>query len=332
MSLLKEKQREPYRKLLNEFTLKPDAWTDNDEDPTNPSRWVRAQDQRAPLQCDLCLWTLYFRDRDGKEKPLKDPDDTRPQKRFLIEIRLLTEDNYLEGEMDPKTKQPIPHISPSGETFTFVVIPENELLSRIAEEEETKYRDLQKAFKPLPENLNRIRDIHFALSASGLKEADLNGFIARCDSLAEILKTSHQDTKGVYQAYERILREMRVNQLRDDVVSKVYKTIVKPLAEVSDTKFDRTYSSVVALRRALDNPEMTVNARTEASRQRADDARKQLNDLVAQINAILSAMEGLAKINELIAELARIERDEETLESVINKVYRKRIREALEGK
>jgi hypothetical protein len=332
MSLLKEIQREPYRKLLNEFTVKPDAWTNNDEDPTNPGRWVRAQDQRTPLQCDLPLWTLYYRDRDGKEKSLKDPDDTRPQKRFLIEIRLVTEDNYLEGEIDPKTKQPIPHISPSGETFTFVVVPENELLSRIAEEEETKYRDLQKAFKPLPENLNRIRDIHFSLSASGLKEADLNGFIARCDSLAEILKTSHQDTKGVYQAYERILREMRVNQLRDDVVSKVYKTIVKPLGEVSDTKFDQTYSSVVALRRALDNPELTVAGRTEASRQRADDTRKRLNDLVAQINAILSAMEGLAKINELIAELARIERQQEEIGEVVKKIWNDRIRRELEGK
>jgi hypothetical protein len=331
-ALLKEKQREPYRKLLSEFTLRPDAWTDNDEDPTNPNRWVRAQDQRAPLACDLPLWSLYYRDRQGKEKPLKDPDDTRPQRRFLIEIRLMTEDTFLEGEIDPRTRQPVPHVSPSGETFTFVVVPENELLSRIGEEEETKYRDLQKAYKPLPENLNRIRDIDFALSASGLKEAELNAFISRCDSLAEILKTSQQDTKAVYQAYERILREMRVNQLREDILTKVYKTIVAPLARVSDIQFDRTHSSVVALRRALGNPEQSVPARAETARQRASDARKQLNDLVTQLNAILSAMEGLAKLNELIAELARIERQQEEIEGVVIKVYRDRIKRELEGK
>jgi hypothetical protein len=332
MTLLREKQREPYRKLLSEFTLTPDPWTNNDEDPTNPNRWVRAQDQRSPLACDLPLWALYFRDRDGKEKPLKDPDDTRPQKRFQIEIRLTTEDTFLEGEIDPKTKQPIPHVSPSGETFTFIIVPDNELLARIGEEEETKYRDLQKAYKPLPENLNRIRDIDFALSAAGLKEAELNAFISRCDSLAEILKTSQQDCKAVYQAYERILREMRVNQLREDVVSKVYKTIVAPLGRVSDVQFDKTHASVVELRRALDNPELAVPARAEASRQRAGEARKQLNELVTQLNAILSAMEGLAKLNELIAELARIERQEEEIESLLKKVYEKRIKEALEGK
>jgi hypothetical protein len=171
--------------------------------------------------------------------PLKDPDDTKPQKRFLLEVRLLTEDTYLEGELGPD-KKPIPHLSPSGETFTFVVVPENELLSKIAEEEETRYRELQKAFKPLAENADRLREIHFAVSSSGLQAAELTAFIARCDSLSETLKTSHQDTKGVYQAYERILREMRTNQIRDDVVNKVFKTIYSPLMRVSETQFDKT--------------------------------------------------------------------------------------------
>jgi hypothetical protein len=43
-------------------------------------------------------------------------------------------------------------------------------------------------------------------------------------------------------------------------------------------------------------------------------------------------MEGLAKINELIAELVRMEQQEERIGSLIEKVYRRRIREALEGK
>jgi hypothetical protein len=330
--LLKEKQKGAYRKLFSRFTIKPDAWTNNDEDPTNPNRWVRAQDQRAPLGCDLPLWSLYYRDRDGKEKPLKDPDDTRPQKRFQIDIRLIAEDTFLEGEVDPQTKQPIPHVSPSGETFTFIVVPENELLARIGEEEETKHNELQKAYKPLPENLGRIRDIHFAVSASGLKESELTAFISRCDSLAEVLKTSQQDTKAVYQAYERILREMRVNQLREDILTKVYKTIVAPLYRVSETQFDLTHRAVIDLRKALDNQELALPARVEASRERADYARKQLNELVSQLSAILSAMEGLAKLNELIAELVRIERQADDIERVLGDVYRKRIKEALEGK
>jgi hypothetical protein len=54
-----------------------------------------------------------------------------------------------------------------------------------------------------------------------------------------------------------------------------------------------------------------------------------MNDLVAQMNAILAAMEGLSKINELIAELARIEQREEKLLGLAIRIRKKLIEEAL---
>ena len=59
-------------------------------------------------------------------------------------------------------------------------------------------------------------------------------------------------------------------------------------------------------------------------------ARAQLNQLVSDLNAILSAMEGLATINALIADLARIENQEETLEALVKKVQKERIKQALQ--
>lgn len=335
LGLLAARQREPYRKLFREFLLTPDRWIDSfaetDEDQANPTRWYKANDARSPLGGDLPLWQLTWRDRDGRDRPIKDPDDTKPQKRFVIEVRLLVEDNYLDGALDARTGRPVPHVSPSGETFTFVVVPENELLSRIAEEEEAKYRELQKAFKPLPENLDRLREVNFALSggASGVDGNLLNSFVARCDSLAEVLKTSQQDVKGVYATYEKIIREMRVNQVREDVLTKVYRSIYVPLGQVADRQFDRTHDAVIALRRALDVPAQPVAARVADAGPKAAQARKELNDLVSQLNAILAAMEGLSKINELIAELARIEKQEEDLESLVSRIYKKRIEEEL---
>ncbi|MFM7150720.1 MAG: hypothetical protein ACKO23_12835, partial [Gemmataceae bacterium] len=329
-------QREPYRKLFREFAIAPDRWIEQfgeaEDDLRNPSRWFKANESRSPLGNDLPLWKLVWRDRDGKDKPLKDPDDTRAQKRFMIEVRLLAEDTYLDGEVDPRTKEPIPHISPSGETFTFAVVPENELLSRIAEEEEAKYRELQKSFKPLPENLDRLRDIHFTLGGGpgGIDVGILNSFIARCDSLTEVLKVSHQDARGVYSTYERILKEMRVNQVREDIVTRVVRTIYIPLMQVSETQFDRTINSVLALRRTLDTPNQSVADRVAASAAPAAEARKQLNDLVSQLNAILAAMEGLSKLNELISELARIEKQEEDLETLVSRLLKKRIKEELD--
>lgn len=330
LSRLKQPQKEGYRKLLREFQLTPDRWVEQwgetEDDMRNPSRWYKANDGRTPLGCDLPLWRLTWRDKDGKDKPLRDPDDTKPQKRFIIEVRLLADDTYLDGE------QPVPHTSPSGETFTFVVVPENELLARIAEEEETKYKEMQKAYKPIADNLERMRDVHFALSSgpSGIDASLLTSFVARCDSLAEVLKTSHQDVRGVYVTYERIVKEMRVNQVREDILAKVFRTIYLPLAQASETQFDKAYNSVIALRRTLDQPTQSVPERVEAAGPKAADARTQLVELEKLLTQILSAMEGLSKLNELISELARIERDEELLEESVKKLYLRRVKEELE--
>jgi hypothetical protein len=329
LAKLKTKQREPYRRLLREFHLTPDRWietrAENEEDQNNPSRWYKANDARSRLACDLPLWRLTWRDKEGKDRPLRDPDDTKPQKRFIIEVRLLAEDTYLDGE------KPEPHQSPSGETFTFVVVPENELLARIGEEEEAKYKEMQKAYKPIAENQERMRDVYLSLSGgTGLDDSILTSFIARCDSLAEALKTSHIDVKGVHSTYERIVKEMRVNQVGEQVLTKVFKQIFLPLEQATNTQFDKTYNAIIALRRSLDNPTASVAERAATAAPKADDARKQMLELERLLTSILSAMEGLSKLNELIAELARIEREEDTIEGLLKRVYQRKLKELLD--
>lgn len=327
---LKTPQRDPYRLLLKSFTLSPDNWTDQDgfdrEDPARTvKQWVRPDDpDKAALGSDLGVWQLRWKDRDGKSLPLKDSDDTKPQKRFNVEVRLLADDTYLEGEVDTKTKRPVPHTTPSSETFTFVVVPENELLAKIGEEEEQRYRDLQKAFKPLPEGLDRLRDIAFALSGE-VPANDLTAFVARCDTLSEILRTSEQDTKGVYMAYERIVRELRLNQVREDMQTKIYKFIYVPLARVSERQYDVTVKSLDELRKKLATADSPRVEREKA----ASEAKKELNDLVTALNGVLAAMEGINTINNLIAELARIEKQEEDLESLVKRVQKQRLKELL---
>jgi len=335
LAQLARPQREFAGRLLREFDIKPDPWIDTlgetDTDSENPLRWIKANDPRAPLGNDLPLWRLTWRDQDGKERPIKDPDDTKPQKRFLIEVRLLVEDNYLDGELNPVTKLPVPRFTPSGETFTFVVVPQNELLSRIGEEEEIRFRDLQKAFKPIEENQKRLTELEAALFGSGVDETVINGFVARCDTLSDVLKTSHQDVKSVYATYDRIIREMRVNQVGEDVLVRVFKSIYLPLGVLSDRQFDRTYEAVLALRKALDTPGQDIKQRIAESQPRASQASKELSELISQMNAILAAMARLATLNELIAELARIEKQEEDLESLVQKLLRDRIRRELQG-
>ena len=319
-------QKDPYRQLYKIFVLGPDNWTDQDEDGgINPSRWVSPADsEKAPLGSDLGLWLLRYRVKD-QEFPLKETDITKPQKRFNVEIRLVAEDTFLEGEIDPKTKKPIPHITASSETFTFIVVPENELLAKIGEEEEQKYRDLQKAFKPLPENLDRLRDIAFDLSGK-VDEKLLTAFQARCEALNEALQTSQQETLAVSQAYERIVKEMRLNQVRDDLQSKVFKNIAQPLVKITGTHFSNTLKAVSTLQARLASKDASPAERSKA----ADDAKKELNDLVAAMNSVLAAMEGINTINKLIEELARVEKQEEDLERVVKKIRDEEIRKRLE--
>ena len=51
--------------------------------------------------------------------------------------------------------------------------------------------------------------------------------------LCEVLKNAEQGARGVFNAYERILREMRTNQVNDALTRKVFKDIVKPLSEIN---------------------------------------------------------------------------------------------------
>jgi hypothetical protein len=325
-SRLANPQRDPYRQLFKTFVLTADDWTEQDEDGgSNPARWVNPADSdKAPLFSDLGLWQLTYKDNDQR-RPLKETDITKPQKRFNVEIRLIAEDTYLEGEVDPQTKKPIPHITASSETFTFVVVPENELLAKIGEEEEQKYRDLQKAFKPLPDNLDRLRDISFELASAKVDEGLLVSFQARCESLSEVLQTSHQDVRAVTQAYERIVREMRLNQVRDDMQSKVFKSIFQPLQTISERQFDITIRAVNTLQSRLATKDTPPAERERA----AAEAKKELNDLVNALNGVLAAMEGINTINKLIEELARIEKKEEDLERIITQRRKKLIEELL---
>ena len=104
-----------------------------------------------------------------------------------------------------------------------------------------------------------------------------------------------------------------------------------PLTE-ADRLFENTQNDLVALRRAMDDASKPVAGRVAASGPKAADAKKSMQELVNKIRGILSAMEGLTTINNLIKDLAIIERQEETIGDVVKRVLKRRIEEVLQGK
>lgn len=324
-SRLASPHRGPARELLKNFVLAPDTWTDSDGDEANnPNRWTTPEDrEKAPLGGDLGVWLLRYRDKDGKTLPLKETDEAKPQKRFNVEVRLVVEDTYIEGDVD-ENKRPMPHVTPSVETFIFTVVPENELLALIGAEQENQHRALLKSYKPLPENRDRVRDMTFALSAE-LPTADLNNFIARCDTLAEALKSSEQEARAVKQVYERIVREMRLNQVNTAMQNKVFKGVYMPLERVVEVNFDRTNKAIDELRKRLSAMEATRAEREKA----AQTAKQEMDELVSALDSVLQAMEGVNTLTKLIEEIVRIEKQEQDLQRIVDEVRRRRLRELL---
>jgi hypothetical protein len=272
------------------------------------------------LLCDLPFWKLRFKDRDGRERSIKAPDD-QPQRRFVVDVRLVVEDNYATGEVDGN-KRPIPHIT-SSETFTFVVVPENELRGRIAAEEDQRYRDLVKTVKPIADAVDRAREMYLYMSGGNLSAAELNNFRARTVDMIDGVQGAHQEAKAVHQAYDRILRELRLNQVAPTELSRVYGNIYKPLQLAAMQQFDSAINDVKTLKSTLDDETRPVPTRVKDGEPKAKDARDRLMDLQKNINQILAAMEGLSRLNELVAELARIERDVEEEEAKMRGIYRR---------
>jgi hypothetical protein len=246
-------------------------------------------------------------------------------------VWLEAEDTDVEGEAG-KDGRPRPHLTPSGEKFTFVVVPESELLSKIAEEEEVKYRELLKAAKPLPEGQDRLSQVSAELGAESISATELTAAQARLEALEDVLRNSEADAKSVAGTYERIIKEMRANQVNVAMLTKVYETIARPLGEVDGRHFPRTRNAVAAMRKALDAQDQPVKARAAAAYERSQEAKRELAELIAKLNSVIAAMQNLGSINDLVRLLAEIEKVEEDDHERIKALREDIIRKLLGGK
>jgi len=356
MSRLEIPLRDSPRKLLREFILTPDGWLDRvaekKEHRESPKDWLNAMDSRR--LCDLPLWELTWQDtrnpgadRKPAVRRLREIRPGMAQQQFEVEVRLLAEDTYLEGDVDSKG-EPISHLTPSGETFTFVVVPENELLGRISEEEALKFDEMDKAHKALEDRLARLREVYFGLGDAGKQEENtVKAHLATVMTVTDVLMASQREVRGVHTAYERIIREMRVNQVRVTKMEETFKGITLPLRalvlgyhdRVKDQNmasyFEQTQDAVLDLRKGLEELSAGLSkqpkgakgpvsgdlaARLARTYRDAGVARTQLNNLCREIDAVKRRMEGLSSLERLRKEVRRLEEQQRQLENVVKNV------------
>jgi hypothetical protein len=227
-----------FRKLVTRFRINPDDWIKpiNPDDPRDKWTYPKAEevDSKDPLKsharlgCDLPLWELGLAVAPGRVQP-----------HYKMRLRVEAVDTDLDSDAD-KDGTPKPHTFATN-WVTLRVVSESVLLSEISREED----DLRKKFIDMFENLQN-REIKLAEMVGKLEsgrfkdpgdkmelEKELNGMIGSLAVTATALEKGQESVVNIRKDYERILKELRVNQVEMyGMIQRVSGLIVEPLLQV----------------------------------------------------------------------------------------------------
>jgi hypothetical protein len=303
--LLGKKQRLPYRSLLADLELKPDVWSAAESDP---------------LAFDFPVWQLKLKALGQREI----------QQRYKMQLWVEAVDTDVDSEVEKDGQTPRPHVSPSKEKFTFLVVSEPELLTEIGKEEEELRVKMDEVFNVVQEAEAKVIRETLDLASLGIKREVLGPMSGRMETVDQLLDKQLQKSKEVYVDYSRILKELRINQVDPNMVSRVDKGIVTPLGDL-ELEFGRTRDAIGKFRKALEDARAANAANQEttlaAARSEGTNTREQVKVLKEALARILDMMQRQLEINDLIKKLRQIDEAEENQAEMI-----KAVKKALEDK
>jgi hypothetical protein len=223
--------------------------------------------------------------------------------------------------------------------ITFLVVSENELLAQILLEEEGLRERLEKSLDTLKtartildEQISSLQTPAARLDLVGLRVDDIRG---------KRLPDSSSLVREVSEAYNRILREMKVNRVQEQRVKNVDEKICRPLEEVLNPRDGHFAATEVAIQKLWEGvdadvsrlkgqpegkaPDPATVQLLEEHRQShlkaAGDAREQLSALIDRLDAVLQSIGGELVERELIAILLQIEQDQREQARSLNVIY-----------
>jgi hypothetical protein len=368
-----------------QFKLRPPApplktswwWEPQDPLTTHPIGWVRADE--GPVANDLLLKRLFVRERDEKDylkislKELREPDPDKPQPRYQVQVWLEVEDTFTEGDnyrradLNPRGLKggdeewklvgtPKGHLTQSKERFTFVVVSELELLAKIGEEQEAKRRELKKSFEGV---LDAQKGLALEALIAQLKDGALTKDEAASKAVragntdADVLAQAQKDARNVLSAYQRILREMQLNQVDNKMLRRVFFDVVAPMGgrgrftgpegyeedknrtpppgicEEPGGNFESARLAVQDLQKVLADDSTPLKQRVPLLLTRAEKADAEMKELVRRMAEVLDRMEGLVEIADLIRLLVQIEESTKRIDQELRDRYRKAVEKLL---
>jgi hypothetical protein len=286
----------PYRTLFKDFAIEPDLWEKAEIDA---------------LGNDFPMW----------KAGLKATGDRSVQLRYKMQLWLEATDGDVDSEKE-RDGSPKPHLSKSKEVFTFIIVSETELLTEIAKDEEKQHEKLDKIMFDLLATEAKL--VQANLDLAGKPKADeLTALSARTDEADQVLDKSQVVVKEVLSDYQRILQELKVNQVDEKMIERVEKEIVRPLEEIDAVEFPATRDKVGAFRKDLDNSGAGLDERVAAAKTSGAAAKEQIKELIGKLNAVLQKMQGLTDLNKLVKILRDIEEQEQAQWDLMEMIRKK---------
>jgi hypothetical protein len=287
-------------------------------------------DEKDPRNKDTDLPYYFSLDQvkspEGKPLKVDERDEARP--RYRMQMWLEAIDTDIEtGKEVLKTARGVEYHGNRGvskERLTFIVVPENELLSEIAKEEDNLYIKLGEQVNRLKDGLNKLDRMKDDLNVQGLKSEQFLGMMARSDELAQTVERGELAAGEVYADYQRILRELIANRV-EATTKHVEKDIVEPLNVAlngnDDDKgatdnFPKTRAGIADLKAAVAE-EGDAKAKAAKTSAKVDEVRLRMNGLIKRLTDVLDKMEALQGITDLIKKLQVIETEQNRQKDIL---------------
>jgi hypothetical protein len=305
--LLSQPKQTPYRPMLRQYNLMPDYSLPADKPP-----FFKWDNGRGDQVNDFLVDQARF-----QNKKLKVIGDNVFQPRYKVQIWVEGLDTDVEGGRD-RDGLPTPHITPSKDRYTFLVVPEYELLLEINKSEEAlNYRLIQlsresgKSWEAdsLTKMENDLGNDLVQLAAANVKTPEIRQMAARIKVMKENLLKGQTYTQDVLNDYKMLILEMEMNRIDENKLAEKRRDVVTPLEKVINEAFPTAQKSMEkfegSLYKAGEGTEPNAVALTRA-RQDGTTAQADLRQLHGDLEAVIQALEQVANLAKEIEKLKKI--------------------------
>ncbi len=271
-------QKPPFRQLVHDFEIKPDE-TDRPQDD--------------PLGSDFPLWKVM-------------PQVFEENHPFYrMDLWLEATDTDADEQVGPDGT-PKPHLTKSKETFSFLIVPESVLLSKIGEDEVKQYALLNKRFQELQEKAGALEASVGNISRPDTAVKDLLAPSTRAEQINETLENGLATAREVHTNYQRMVREEQLNVIRKEKIEQSQDKIVLPLHLIIDNDYPAVMEANAKFRKTLDDKTMADKDRIVASAAAGQEVNRRMAKLLADLNSVLEVMKGLEGLDTLVQRITLI--------------------------